>query len=229
MKNQTFEKQYKDHGADSQRKYPNEHLIAFIARNFYKAPDRKEVKILELGCGSGAQLWYIAREGFDVYGTDYSPTGLAICKETLTKWGTSATLAESDMTKIPFGIEFDAIVDVVSMQHLDITDHEKSYKAAFDALKPGGMFFSYHLGDNSIIFRHGGGKRIGLHTIDNVNDVSKPLSQNGLMTFLSPIDAEKMLQHVGFEHIFIEKNSRTYNNQEYAVEYLIIHAQKIKA
>ena len=45
-------------------KYPSEDVIRFVARNFYKAPDRSSVKILEVGCGPGANLWYIAKERF---------------------------------------------------------------------------------------------------------------------------------------------------------------------
>jgi len=45
-------------------KYPPEHVIRAVARNFYKAPDRKAVKILDIGSGPGANTWYVAREGF---------------------------------------------------------------------------------------------------------------------------------------------------------------------
>lgn len=53
-------------------KYPSEDLIRFIARNFYKVENRKNVKILELGCGPGANIWYLAREGFSFCGVDCS-------------------------------------------------------------------------------------------------------------------------------------------------------------
>ncbi len=41
--------------------YPSEHVIRFVARNYYKR-NRSEVKILDFGCGTGANTWSLARE-----------------------------------------------------------------------------------------------------------------------------------------------------------------------
>ncbi|WP_240682424.1 hypothetical protein [Campylobacter jejuni] len=38
-------------------KYPSENVIRFIARNFYNVQDRSKINILELGFGTGANLW----------------------------------------------------------------------------------------------------------------------------------------------------------------------------
>ncbi len=57
-------------------KYPPEELIRFIARTFYAVPDRKAIRILDLGCGSGAATWYVAREGFSAFGIDGSPSAI---------------------------------------------------------------------------------------------------------------------------------------------------------
>lgn len=53
--------------------YPSEQIICFAARNYYEE-DRKQVKILDFGCGGGSHTWYLVREGFDAY-TDI-PDGL---------------------------------------------------------------------------------------------------------------------------------------------------------
>jgi hypothetical protein len=45
-------------------RYPQEELIRFVAVNFYSAAERKKIKILDAGCGTGAGVWFIAREGF---------------------------------------------------------------------------------------------------------------------------------------------------------------------
>ena len=57
-------------------KYPSLAVVRFVARNFYKVPNRKDIRILELGCGTGANLWYCAREGFSVIGLDVSKTAI---------------------------------------------------------------------------------------------------------------------------------------------------------
>ena len=67
-------------------KYPPEHVIRFIARSFYGVPDRKEVRLLEPGCGPGANIWFMAREGFTVSGIDGSATSIKQADERLVRW-----------------------------------------------------------------------------------------------------------------------------------------------
>src|SRR6202012_2431216 len=70
-------------------KYPSEAMIRFVARNFYKAPDRKKVALLEVGCGPGPNIWYMCREGFDVYGVDRSKVAMGLCGDRLRREGLS--------------------------------------------------------------------------------------------------------------------------------------------
>ena len=48
-------------------RYPPEELVRFTARRYFQALDRKAVSMLEIGCGAGANIWFLAREGFDVH------------------------------------------------------------------------------------------------------------------------------------------------------------------
>ena len=108
-------------------RYPNEELIRFIAKNFYKVEDRKLIKILEVGCGPGANLWYLAREAFCVYGIDGSITAIAKAKNRLDKEvkGWCGHLMIEDITVIPFdGQFFDAVVDVERLYCNSIRDLE---------------------------------------------------------------------------------------------------------
>src|SRR5271169_5666380 len=93
-------------------KYPAESLIRFIARNYYRK-DRKNIRLLELGCGPGANIWYMAREGFDVYGIDGSETAIDKVKKRLESEGLKASLITGDITSLPFDDNFfDGIIDV---------------------------------------------------------------------------------------------------------------------
>ena len=44
-------------------RYPSEDLIRFCAQRFYGLQPRSDVRLLEVGFGTGANLWYFAREG----------------------------------------------------------------------------------------------------------------------------------------------------------------------
>lgn len=74
--------------------YPGEDFIRFVANNFYQNLNRGQVRILEVGCGPGANLWFMAREGFSVYGVDGSQTAIALAKSRLDlevpQWGGAA-------------------------------------------------------------------------------------------------------------------------------------------
>jgi len=98
--------------------YPPEHVIRFVARNFYGVPDRKEVRLLEPGCGPGANVWFMAREGFTVSGIDGSATSIKQASERLTREGLAADLRVGDFSTLPWpGSRFDGVVENVSLCH----------------------------------------------------------------------------------------------------------------
>ena len=223
---EAFEAQYQASGFQSQRRYPNESLIGFLAGNYFRIPkpERKTIKVLELGCGSGANLWLIAKEGFDTYGIDFAPTGIEYCKDMLASWDVTANIQVADMTALPFDAdEFDAIVDVVSMQHLNFEQHKLAYAEVKRCLKPGGKFFSYHLGENSI------SGRTAESWIDHctVTDIAPgyPLQGNGPTCFLSGNEARMMMSDAGMNEVVVEKQQRSYANQTQWIEYLIISGE----
>ena len=83
----SFSKEWEEiHRNQEWGKYPSEQLVRFIARNFYNK-DRKNIKILDFGCGAGANTWFLAREGFDVYAFDGSESAVNRAKEYLNKDG----------------------------------------------------------------------------------------------------------------------------------------------
>lgn len=57
-------------------KYPPEHVVRFVARNFYGLPNRAVVRLLEIGCGPGTNVSFMTREGFSTSGIDGSPTAI---------------------------------------------------------------------------------------------------------------------------------------------------------
>ncbi|WKE66724.1 class I SAM-dependent methyltransferase [Gallaecimonas kandeliae] len=222
-----FENLYQAKGLQSQRRYPNDALIGFLAGRFFRLPaaERSQVKVLELGCGSGANLWMVAREGFDAYGLDYAPSGLALCRQVLDDWGVSARLDQGDMTALPYeNASFDAIFDVVSMQHLTLAQHAQVLAEVKRCLKPGGHFFSYHLGQGSSAFAAEVPRLDGV-TLTEV-PAGYPLASNGQTAFLSADGYALLAAQAGLVDIAVDKVVRSYGQQAQQVEYLVLTASK---
>jgi len=144
-----YDEQYKKLGFNAQRLYPNEELLRFMGRRFFSIPKnkRRKIKILELGCGSGANLWMIAKEGFKCYGIDISKEGLKLCLRMLRKYRVKAQVLVGDMRKLPYINDFfDAVIDIVSLQHLLFSEHILVYREIKRVLKPEGVFFFLSFG-----------------------------------------------------------------------------------
>lgn len=229
MDNLTFEKHYQEIGFLSERKYPNEPMIRFLAEHFLSLArnKRKNVRILEVGCGSGANLWVIAREGFDTYGIDIAPTGIKLCRQMLQSYGVSAKIKVGNMKKLDFKNNyFDAIVDVMSLEHTDLLGHKKAFAEIFRCLKKGGRFFSWHLGKDSVSFKKSGGSKIDKLTVDNIPNTKVPYCNNGITCFLTTEVARKMLTEAGFRDVVIERVERTYKKMTQQIEYFSISASR---
>ena len=227
MDNLDFDRMYREKGLAAQRRYSTEPLIQFLAEHYFSIPknDRGDVRILEVGCGSGANLWAIAKEGFDTYGMDISATALELCRDVMRGYGVEAKLSVGNMQKMDFEDNFfDAIIDVLTIEHTDLKGHVATYREIFRCLKKGGRFFSWHLGAGSVNFKEGGGNRIDRQTIDNAPNPEVPYSNNGLTCFLTPSSAHRMLAAAGFADITIERTVRTYKNMTQKIEYFSIQA-----
>ncbi|MBP2029958.1 2-polyprenyl-3-methyl-5-hydroxy-6-metoxy-1,4-benzoquinol methylase [Methanohalophilus levihalophilus] len=99
-------------------KYPPEELIRFIARNFYNNDFRNDVHILDIGCGTGAETWFLAREGFSAIGIDGSKTAISIAKKRFSDENLSGDFIEGDIEALNFADDFfDAVIDIVAVQH----------------------------------------------------------------------------------------------------------------
>ena len=124
-------------------KYPPEELIRFIARNFYKKKDRSLIKILEIGCGTGANIWFLSREGFSAYGIDGSIIAISKAKERLNNENLKYNLVKADATNIPYKNDFfDAVIDIECVYANNLESTKKIINEVYRVLKNNGYFFS---------------------------------------------------------------------------------------
>lgn len=158
----------------SRDKYPSENVIRFMARNYYRVKDRKSIKVLDLGCGTGNNLWYLVREGFSAYGIDGSSVAVAKARERLKSEGVEADLVVADLISIPFPEEyFDAAIDRQSTQHNSWNNVKRIISEVHRVLRGGGKFLSLMVSTNSDEYQHRnayGGVEIEKHTLTDLKD-----------------------------------------------------------
>ncbi len=124
-------------------KYPPEELVRFIGRTYFGAPDRKAVKFLEIGCGAGANMVFLAGEGFDATGLDGSRVGLDRAAERLAERGLAARLDQGDAMELPYAdASFDCVLDIECIYANTLADSRRIVAEAHRVLKPGGLLFS---------------------------------------------------------------------------------------
>lgn len=114
--------------------------IPKIARLIKK---RNAKKILDLGCGSGRNLVYLAKNSFAVYGVDISPEGIRIAKNWLKEEGLKANFKISDIyKKLPYPDNFfDALISIQTLHHAKIEEIRKLIKEIERILKSKSLIF----------------------------------------------------------------------------------------
>lgn len=131
-------------------RYPPEDVVRLVARRFFGVPDRTHVKILDLGCGGGANTWFLAREGFRVTAVDGSAAAVARTSDLLTQEGCTADVVVRDFLDLNFpDAVFDAVLDCASIQHNPWDDIVSVHRHIFRILKPGGWFLGLLLNTDS--------------------------------------------------------------------------------
>ena len=142
-------------------RYPPEELVRFVARTFGKASDRRAVKILEVGCGPGANIWYLVREGYSVCGIDGSPTAIGQARTRLESEGLLADpavvdLRSGDFRTLPWPDGLcDAVIDIEAVYANEWDVIVSCVQEIHRVLKPGGVFFGKMFGTKTSGFRTG--------------------------------------------------------------------------
>ncbi len=124
-------------------RYPCEEVVRYVARTTRGLEDRAGFKVLEVGCGTGANLWYIAREGFAAFGIDGSAVAVARAEKRLHEEGLSARLQVGDAMRLPYEDGFfDLVLDVECIYANSMKDSRVILSEIERVLKLGGHFFS---------------------------------------------------------------------------------------
>ena len=129
-------------------KMPYDDIIRFIYSNFgnLSKKEKKEIKVLDLGCGSGNHCWFLSREGFNTFGIDISKSAINITEKYLSTEKLSANLTVGEFKKLPYVDNyFDIIIDRLAITH-DPENIDTVLKEVSRVIKPDGKFITIMFG-----------------------------------------------------------------------------------
>ncbi|GAB4132199.1 MAG: hypothetical protein Fur0041_03270 [Bacteroidia bacterium] len=139
--------------------------------------------ILDVGCGNGDFLDVAASKKWNVYGTEFDPIAVDLCKQKKINIF-SGTLKDFDLTD-----QLDVITSFEVMEHINNPDEE--IQRIHQLLKPGGLFYFTTPNFNSFSRRFLKGKW-------NVIEYPEHLS------YFSPSVIDNTLRGAGFEKIYLK-------------------------
>lgn len=189
--------------------YPNEEFIRFMARHFYHAPDRKAIRVLEIGCGNGSNIWYLAREGFSAHGIDGSETAIRMAGGRMAGEGLIADLKAGDVVNLTDHYPeayFDAVADIGCLQCNRLEVVEDIVANCRAVLKPGARMFALLVTTGS----WGDGLGTKVEPGSYLDITEGPLKDRGINHFFSREELGRVWKD--FDDLRVEYVSRTFND-----------------
>jgi SAM-dependent methyltransferase len=173
--------------------------MAYYLRDRFAGEDLSGLRMLEMGCGAGPNLVWLAQKGIRVSGIDISSTALDLARRNLDRHACSERvdeLIEGSVDATPFADDsFDGIVEACVFQHLGRRERAAAFNEVRRLLKPGGVFIGYMLETGHTIFQE---KR------------AEQLADDPGTLILSSGGSKIHLSNLGVSHFFSEAEIHTH-------------------
>lgn len=162
--------------------------VSYYLRGRYQEEEIKSLKFLEIGCGGGVNLIWLAKKGIKVSGVDISEVALKLATKSLSDNNLSyEDLIHTSASNLPFKeSSFDGVVESCVLQHIENDERNKAFQEVHRVLKPGGLFIGHVLDEDCTVYQN----RECPDASVNFNDNTKP---------------EFYLTNLGYSHFFNKK------------------------
>ena len=117
--------------------WPWSDIVSLVMRYARPPAEQKNFRVMEVGCGTGANIPFFVALGVDYHGIEASPTAVARLRERFPQLGQK--LLVGDFTRPwPVEGEFDLVVDRAAVTHNDMKGIVSALTEVRRRLKPGG-------------------------------------------------------------------------------------------
>lgn len=204
-----------------QPRYPHQLVVSFALRTFEKGG-----AILDLGCGAGRHLKFLAENGFEAYGCDYSSSGIKASQELLASANLKANFEIASVDNLPYDDEFfDGLICFGVLYYNDKQSIQKAAGEIFRVLKKGSK--ALILVRNLEDYRYEKAKKLSKYeVIIQENDEKRSaFKENDMpMYFFDKDEVKRVFYH--FKNLEINRIRTSFDNDSYADDDFVIICEK---
>jgi len=177
----------------------------------YDLNQKKINKILDIGCGSGSNLLYLRKKGFDVYGIDSSSEAIKLLNnkdKSLKK-----KLFNTSFTQLPFKNNyFEAAISIGVFYYENMDGIKKGIEEMHRVLKKNGIARIYLVSNKDKKYTR------------NFKEVKRGWEKNMKLNFLYPGEIKKLFQK--FKKIVIGEERFNYMSNDDFNSYWVVTVKK---
>lgn len=204
-----------------QPRYPHQLVVSFALRTF-----KQGGAILDLGCGAGRHLKFLAENGFEAYGCDYSSSGIKASQELLASANLKANFEIASVDNLPYDDEFfDGLICFGVLYYNDKQSIQKAASEIFRVLKKGSK--ALILVRNLEDYRYEKAKKLSKYeVIIQENDEKRSaFKENDMpMYFFDKDEVKRVFAH--FKNLEINRIRTSFDNDSYADDDFVIICEK---
>jgi ubiquinone/menaquinone biosynthesis C-methylase UbiE len=168
------------------REEPEEIIVDFVSR---LKGTTKKLRVLDIGCGAGRHVVYMANQGFEVHGIDVSEVGLNSTRARLKSRRLKGNLVKCDMKMLPYIDScFAAVVSLHTVYHQRLNGIQKTILEISRVLRKKGFLLVNFLSKRTFSY----GK--GLEVEENTFMEQEGLEKGVLHYFVNKKEVERLFK-----------------------------------